>query len=88
MLWISTLTGILIGIVVGSVYSFSRKLFLVSVIAASGILALILSIAPYPFLLSLQEEIVSWNSLLKLIGFLFGLHVGNDLGLILREEVK
>jgi len=88
MLWISVLTGILIGIVVGSVYSFSRKLFLVGVIGASGVFALLLSVAPYPFLLTLQEEIVSWNSLLKLTGFLFGLYPGNDLGRILREEVK
>ena len=88
MLWISVLIGILAGIAVGSVYRFVKKLFLTFVVFLSGMLAIVLSICPDPFLLQLQNELFSWDTLLKLVGFIFGLYPGNDLGRILREEVK
>jgi len=88
MLWISVLIGILAGIVAGSIYGFSKKLFLVSVIFLSGILAIALSMSSDSFLLYLQNELFSWDTLLKLVGFIFGLYPGNDLGQILRGEIK
>jgi len=86
MIWISVLIGILAGIVAGSVYGFSKKLFLICVIVLSGMLAIALSMSSDSFLFYLQNELFSWDTLLKLVGFMFGLYPGNDLGRILREE--